>query len=306
MAIDLERVRAFMAVVEADGFQAAARQLRRAQPWLSVQIRQLEEALGFALIVRGRGRGITLTPHGAKFLPLARQAVQAFEDMKEGARQIARPEAGRLRVGADPFSLHVPERNILLARFVEEHPEVELTIHSASPAELYEQLEQGELDLIIATDPDPGRFRAERLCSYTISLLVPEESRWAGREEVDLAEFAYEQVLTVHQEYSPRFMARLRDYFAAAGVRLGYAPEPGYVAVLRYAQVSRRPAVTTNFSALFHEVPSDMRFCRIAGEPLLSSWYIVAAKGRPESPAQRQFRLLGAKIAANPAAAWRR
>jgi DNA-binding transcriptional LysR family regulator len=70
--LDPELLRAFQLIAEGQSFTQAADQLGRTQSAVSMQIKRLEEVLGQTLLSRGRGGGITLTPHGRYLLGPAR------------------------------------------------------------------------------------------------------------------------------------------------------------------------------------------------------------------------------------------
>ena len=52
--LDVRLVRSFVAVADERSFTRVAERLNIAQPWLSVQVRKLEEQLGFRLFERNR------------------------------------------------------------------------------------------------------------------------------------------------------------------------------------------------------------------------------------------------------------
>lgn len=64
-------LRYVLAVVDQGGFHAAARQVHRTQPALSMAIRELENRLGEALFERGNQA--TLTPFGRYCVPRFRE-----------------------------------------------------------------------------------------------------------------------------------------------------------------------------------------------------------------------------------------
>jgi len=72
--VELRHVRYFIAVAEYLNFSKAAQQLHIAQPPLSRQIRQLEEALGVTLFTRNKRR-VALTKAGQVFLDEARKLI---------------------------------------------------------------------------------------------------------------------------------------------------------------------------------------------------------------------------------------
>jgi DNA-binding transcriptional LysR family regulator len=85
-------------VADEGNITRAAQRLAMAQPPLSVQIRQLERALGTALFVRS-GNGVTLTAAGRALLPHAREALLQAQEGAAAVREIARGQRGQLGIG---------------------------------------------------------------------------------------------------------------------------------------------------------------------------------------------------------------
>jgi DNA-binding transcriptional LysR family regulator len=93
--LDLQLLRAFLAVAEEGSVSAAAEQLGYSQPGLSHRIQTLERELG-AVLFRRRGNGMTLTREGQLLLPYARmtmammrdvnQAIAEFRELRNAAR----------------------------------------------------------------------------------------------------------------------------------------------------------------------------------------------------------------------------
>lgn len=294
--IDFNRIRAFVAIVDEGGFQNAARALRKAQPWISVQFKQLEEALGFDLIHRSSRKTGGLTTQGELFLPHARNFLRAYDEMLAGARQIERVAGGELFLGADPFSLHVPERNILIARFMESYPEVRLRIVTGTSSELYAKMEDGQIDAIIATEPDRERWDTTWLCCYRVALLVPAESALAELGEIPPEALADTGVWTVDYDYHPEIHVRLEQFMGAFGVALGSAPEPGYNAVLRHAQIHRKPVITVDFPPLFHEIPDGMVFRPIVSPSMRIDWFVTQPKIAQKPASKQLFKLASSLV----------
>ncbi|MET1042777.1 MAG: LysR substrate-binding domain-containing protein [Microbacteriaceae bacterium] len=96
--MDTRQLRYFVAVAEERHFGRAAERLRMAQPPLSQQIRQLEQALGTALLVRTTRR-VDLTPAGALLLERGRRVLQELDAIAGDVQQVGAGALGVLRVG---------------------------------------------------------------------------------------------------------------------------------------------------------------------------------------------------------------
>jgi DNA-binding transcriptional LysR family regulator len=71
LALHVGEIASFVALVDQDGFTAAARAMNLSQGAFSARIHRLEQALGVTLVDRSVKR-LTLTREGRAFQPLAR------------------------------------------------------------------------------------------------------------------------------------------------------------------------------------------------------------------------------------------
>lgn len=142
--LDLDSLRAFLAVVEASSFSRAAEAVGRSQSAVSLQLGRLERLLGKVLIRRRQGRVLGLTEDGRELLSYARRMI----DLNDAAyRALAPPAAaGRVRLGvpADFMEAAFPD---MLRSFQHAHGGVELEVVSDVSERLRERVRQGTLDL---------------------------------------------------------------------------------------------------------------------------------------------------------------
>jgi DNA-binding transcriptional LysR family regulator len=78
-SLDLENLRAFVAVVDFGGFAAGARKLGRTQATVSFRIKRLEKALQCQLMLRSN-RLLGLTPVGLELLGYARDILATADE----------------------------------------------------------------------------------------------------------------------------------------------------------------------------------------------------------------------------------
>jgi DNA-binding transcriptional LysR family regulator len=126
MNIELRHLRYFVAVAEESGFTAAARRAHVTQQVLSAQIRQLEDAVGTALLAR-TSRGVVLTAAGSAFLDSARETLASLERGMAAALHASRVVVGRLTVGLSAATGGLA-RSRVLAAFSAAYPSVDVDL----------------------------------------------------------------------------------------------------------------------------------------------------------------------------------
>lgn len=105
MKISFRQIRYFQAVADRLSFTAAARSLHMAQPPLSRQIKNLEEALGVVLFER-TGHGIRLTEAGHFFRERTEQILKMLNETAEATNKIGQGKGYWFRVGFVPSVLY--------------------------------------------------------------------------------------------------------------------------------------------------------------------------------------------------------
>src|SRR5262245_57422926 len=126
LAMDLRRLRLFLAVVDEGGFTAAAKAVHVAQPAVSLAVRELEAELGAPLLVRSR-HGVTLTAAGEALVSPARQALRDVDTAAAAVAAVTGLVAGRLDLAALPTLAADPVAE-LVGRFRVEHPAVQVRL----------------------------------------------------------------------------------------------------------------------------------------------------------------------------------
>src|SRR5262245_40354347 len=95
----LTRMRAFIEVVEAEGFSAAARKIGRSKALLSKYVRELEDELG-ALLLNRTTRQFSLTEAGHTYYQRASEILREVESLQEAVRQSSSDIKGRIKISA--------------------------------------------------------------------------------------------------------------------------------------------------------------------------------------------------------------
>ena len=150
MDITLRQLRYLIALAEEGNFGRAAAAVNVSQPALSVQIRELESALGTQLFER-RAREVVVTPAGRDVLWHARRVMDEMRELQQAARW-QRGLGGRLRLGMIPTVapyLLPAALPLLRARNLG----LDLGVREGRTQALVEELREGALDAIVVALP---------------------------------------------------------------------------------------------------------------------------------------------------------
>ena len=146
--MDIRNLTTFVNVAESGSFSRAAQLLGYSQPAVSVQIRQLEEELGFRLFDR-IGHAVRLTDQGRDALAYAQQVCRLCQQMSQEPGEEQTVALIRLAT-SDSLSACLLQESFPKLRT--EHPGIRLNLTTAGTAELFRLLDHNEADLVCTLD----------------------------------------------------------------------------------------------------------------------------------------------------------
>ena len=205
--MEIHQLRYFVAVAEEGSFSNAAEREHISQPSLSQQIQKLEEELNQQLFDR-LPRSVVLTEAGKTLLFYARQILSGIVEARQAVTALEHEVAGKLSVGAIPsIALYVLPR--LIGNFQRSYPKVTFELFEDTTEKLAQQLEDGTLDLVIASGSDeiPNLAR-HSLGREPLLMLLPEKHRLARRKSIRWSELASEKFLLLHEQHSLSIQVR--------------------------------------------------------------------------------------------------
>ncbi len=149
--ITLKQLRYFQMLGRHGHFGRAAEACAISQPALSMQIKELEDALGATLIERG-ARQVRLTKFGEETLQRARDILHTVDELEDSARASRDQLVGQLRLGmiptVAPYLLPTVIGNLKLR-----HPELDVQLRETLTANLIQEIMDGRLDTAIVALP---------------------------------------------------------------------------------------------------------------------------------------------------------
>jgi len=170
LQISLRQLRYFDALARHGHFGRAAESCSISQPALSMQIKEMEEALGGVLLERS-ARQVTLTKFGEEIVQRVRDILRSIDELGDFARASQDRLAGRLRIGVIPTIAPY-----LLPKVIENlsrlHPELDIHVRETLTPRLIKEVVEGRLDTAIVALPVSEPSLTEVTCFSETFLLV--------------------------------------------------------------------------------------------------------------------------------------
>ncbi|MCA8907823.1 MAG: LysR family transcriptional regulator [Rhodospirillaceae bacterium] len=168
----LRQLRYFDALARHAHFGRAADACAISQPALSMQIKELEEALGAVLIERG-ARQVRLTKFGEEAALRVRQILRSVDELGDLARASRDRLVGRLRIGVIP-TIAPYLLPTVIGNLNRLYPELDIHVRETLTPKLIQELTEGRLDAAIVALPVSEPSLAEvALFSETFMLVRP-------------------------------------------------------------------------------------------------------------------------------------
>lgn len=155
--LNYHHLRYFLAVAKEGGLRRAAEKLHVSQPSISMQLRELEDALGEKLF-RRQGRTKVLTEAGQIALRHAEEIFSLGRELVSAMKQRPTARAVRLNVGvADSFPKLVA--HAILRPVLDRGEAVHVVCREGKLEDLLGQLAAHRLDLVLADEPAPSTVK---------------------------------------------------------------------------------------------------------------------------------------------------
>ena len=149
--LTLKQLRYFDALARHCHFGRAAEACAISQPALSMQIKEMEEALGGVLLERGT-RQVGLTSFGEEAAQRVRNILRSVDELGDFARASQDRLVGRLRIGmiptVAPYLLPA-----VIGNLTRTHPELDIHVRETLTPKLIQELAEGRLDAAIVALP---------------------------------------------------------------------------------------------------------------------------------------------------------
>ena len=194
-AVDLQHLRAFIAVAREGNLTRASQVLHLTQSAVSLQLKHFQDALNLQLLARSL-RGLSLTASGEQLLPLAERVLRSLDDLEQAANALQETVHGTVLIGTilNPGSIRLSP---ILQHLSDHHAGITAKLRHGMTRWVLEQVVNGELDagfyLGFPEEIDPGLLHAVELMQLTFYVIAPKgwQDRIAGKDWKALADLPW-------------------------------------------------------------------------------------------------------------------
>jgi len=220
---DLRHLVYFLEVAKQLHFRKAAETLSVAQPALSRQIAQLEDALGAELFSRTRRR-VELTPAGRAFAARIEPVLRSLGAAGRELRSLALGETGHVRVAFNGLAMQTVLPDIL-REFNRRHPGIRVELNEMPTSAQLAALQTGELgcgffhpNASASAGAEGAGIRTRMLLRERNGILLPAGHALAKKKTLKLRDLAEVPFVLFPRANNPGFYDRIIAACSEAGV----------------------------------------------------------------------------------------
>ena len=219
--MDLQKLNAFVCVAKWKSFTKASSELFISQPALSKKISDFEKELGATLFVRDN-RMVELTEAGQLLYNEAPVLLRYGEELEGKVRALGEHPHSKLTIGCT--GIEYGRLSETLYGFHREHPEIELTLHRYTAAEIRSHIVGNMLDIAFQT-----RFELENepevkgipFAVDELAVVVSKFHPLASEKEISIEQLKGERYIGIQPTSDHMPFVRMIDMLAENG----YDPE---------------------------------------------------------------------------------
>lgn len=222
--MDIRSLRYFVTTVQLNSFTQAAESMYVTQSTISKMVRQLEEEVGEALLIR-QGRKLVLTDAGRIVFERGQEMLNSMRLLNTELQDTKALQRGHLTVGIPPMInlLFTP----VLKAFRERHPDIELTLREDTGQVIERLVATGELELGMTVSPvDPSLdLQSKEVAKFPIWAVAKPDTFRRNAATIKLSNLASMPLVLLKDEFA--LTRALRQVFQQHGLEPAIAAQSG-------------------------------------------------------------------------------
>jgi DNA-binding transcriptional LysR family regulator len=277
LRLTLRQLEVFEAVAHHLSYSRASETLHLTQPAVSIQIKQLEEAVGVPLFEQ-LGKKIYLTEAGQELRRYARNIMQQLEEADHVFGEMKGMRRGKLAISvASTAGYFMP---ILLAEFSKRFPEVAISLNVTNREALLQQFAQNEMDFaIMGRPPDGLGLEFTSFLKNPLVVIAPPDHALAQEHRIPLERLQQEPFISREQGSGTRSASE--RFFAAHGLKLKPGTEMSKNESIKQAVQAGMGLSILSLNTVMLELEAGRLVVLDVEEfPIMRHWYLVHRSGK--------------------------
>jgi len=283
----LKQLRAFCAAARHRSFAKAAEELHLTPPAVTMQIKELESAVGLPLFDRG-ARTVTLTMSGEYLLVYGRRVLATLKEAEDAMARLRGAETGRITIGMVSTAKYFLPR--LLARFRADHRGVEMRLSVGNREQLVRQLHDNEVDLaVMGRPPRELDTRAEPFAAHPHGVVAATGHPLARQRDIPPAALADQEFIV--REPGSGTRAAMEHFFREHRLAPPQVMEMSSNETIKQAVIANMGLAFLSLHTCGLELETkQLAVLDVVGLPIVRRWHIVNLRGKPMAPAAEALR----------------
>lgn len=277
LRLTLRQLEVFEAVAHHLSYSRASETLHLTQPAVSIQIKQLEEAVGIPLFEQ-LGKKIYLTEAGEELRRYSRNIVQQLAEAETVFEEMKGMRRGKLAISvASTAGYFMP---FVLAQFSKRFPEVAITLNVSNREVLLQELAQNAMDFaIMGRPPDGLGLDFTSFLDNPLVVIAPPDHPLAKEQNIPLTRIQQETFIAREQGSGTR--SATERFFAEKGIRLTTGTEMSKNESIKQAVQAGMGLSILSLNTVMLELEAKrLAVLDVEAFPIQRHWYLVHRTGK--------------------------
>ncbi len=286
MNFTLHQLNVFGMVARHKSMTEAARQLHMTQPAVSIQIKQLQEAVDIPL-VEVVGRKLYLTEAGEKLYEAYQTVDQELESFDAAISQLKGGLKGTLTISAASTAKYFLP--YLLGEFQKRYPQVDIALKVTNRNEVLRHLSQNEYDLAVLTQlPDDKSTTAIPFLDNPLVIGAPYDHQLSKEENITIDQLKGQPFIYREKGSGTRMM--MEEYLNEKGI----SPNPTMElstneAVKQAIRAGIGLSIISELSIANEVTLNQISVLDVPNFPITTRWHVLYRNNKKLTPVTENF-----------------
>lgn len=288
MHITIRQLKVFDAVANHLSYTKAAEELHLTQPAVSMQIKQLESAVGVPLF-EVFGKKVYLTQAGNVFLVHARMLLEQLRLAAEEMDAIKGIDGGSIKVSIASTVNYFAAR--LLARFCQIHEKVHVSLEVTNRKTLLQRLEENQPDIVLMGQPPPELdLVAEPFMTNPLIVIASKSHPLHGsKKPVSVKQLAAERIIL--REPGSGTRNAVERFFLDKEINpVSQTVMTSNEAIKQTVEAGLGVAIVSIHTVELELAVGRLAHLNVQGFPVIRKWYVAHRAGKQLSATAQAFR----------------